>query len=426
MFTMAAVVALSLAHLASADEASGGKQHGLQESVDGLHAAWMSGNVDGMASFFTPDAVGFGPDGNVLEAMNEEFLHRGFEMGYEAALRPSPAHIQMLGDVAIASLYETGIIRLPGDAGKLQGTWRLTTVWNKTEAGWQVANYHFSPLMPLPGPGGPPGPPGHGPEGMGMQEMMEHAHKEMGHLNERMEDMREHMDGMRERVEHLHHAMKERQGGEHGEREHGMEHKAHGGPHLFIQHTVADFGPWADAYREHGEVRAEYGSQGGMVFRNADNPLDVFVGLRWETVDGMVAFAGQPALREAMEEAGVTSDPMMFFANDGIRVYDGNDDDAKMHEGPWVSVRHSVEDFEHWKHAFDEGAGMRREHGSLGGFIFRNADDPNDLLVVLAWEGIDAARGMMGSEDLAHAMREAGVVGEAQVTFLKPAFQSDR
>ena len=42
-------------------------------------------------------------------------------------------------------------------------------------------------------------------------------------------------------------------------------------------------------------------------------------------------------------------------------------------------VKHKVEDYNKWKVAFDDHAAYRSENGSLGGKIFRNANDPDEL-----------------------------------------------
>jgi hypothetical protein len=51
---------------------------------------------------------------------------------------------------------------------------------------------------------------------------------------------------------------------------------------------------------------------------------------------------------------------------------------------PYLLVRHKVEDYERWKPVFDHDHGATREQsGSKGGRILRNADDPNELVILL-------------------------------------------
>ena len=43
---------------------------------------------------------------------------------------------------------------------------------------------------------------------------------------------------------------------------------------------------------------------------------------------------------------------------------------------PYALVRHKVEDFEKWKPILNDDVGNREANGSKGGYLFRNADDP--------------------------------------------------
>lgn len=45
-----------------------------------------------------------------------------------------------------------------------------------------------------------------------------------------------------------------------------------------------------------------------------------------------------------------------------------------------------VEDFAKWKSVFDEDPLDRGSSGSKGGFVFRSADDPNEVMLLLEWD----------------------------------------
>lgn len=77
---------------------------------------------------------------------------------------------------------------------------------------------------------------------------------------------------------------------------------------------------------------------------------------------------------------------------------------------PFTVVRHKVADYGKWKRAFDADAGNRREHGSKGGYLLRNADDPNEIVIVLEWDSIQGMREFAQSPRLKEAMREGGVI----------------
>ncbi len=81
-------------------------------------------------------------------------------------------------------------------------------------------------------------------------------------------------------------------------------------------------------------------------------------------------------------------------------------------------VRHRVRDFERWKQVFDAQAPERAAAGSLGGRVFRDGDDPEDVVIVLEWADLDRARDFAEREDLQETMERAGVMGEPDFLFL--------
>lgn len=86
---------------------------------------------------------------------------------------------------------------------------------------------------------------------------------------------------------------------------------------------------------------------------------------------------------------------------------------------PYALVRHKVEDYEKWKPVFDEDAANREASGSKGGYLFRNADDPNELLILFEWDELENVRRFGQSEDLQAKMQQAGVVDRPDFYFLE-------
>lgn len=81
-------------------------------------------------------------------------------------------------------------------------------------------------------------------------------------------------------------------------------------------------------------------------------------------------------------------------------------------------IRHRVRDYARWKAAFDGHAAEREAAGSLGGRVFRDGDDPEDVVVLLEWDDLDRARDFAEREDLGRVMEDAGVLGEPEFLFL--------
>jgi hypothetical protein len=88
---------------------------------------------------------------------------------------------------------------------------------------------------------------------------------------------------------------------------------------------------------------------------------------------------------------------------------------------PFVLVRHRVQDFDRWKPFFDEHEVVRKEIGLSVAHLMRNADDPQEVLILFATSDLGKARGMTQSDDLRQVMEKAGVIGRPTFDFLNSA-----
>ena len=85
---------------------------------------------------------------------------------------------------------------------------------------------------------------------------------------------------------------------------------------------------------------------------------------------------------------------------------------------PYILVRHKVEDYAKWKTAFDGHGTSRKANGSQGVQLLRNADDPNELMVLMEWDEVGRAKQFAGSDDLRQAMAQAGIADHPDIYFL--------
>jgi len=85
---------------------------------------------------------------------------------------------------------------------------------------------------------------------------------------------------------------------------------------------------------------------------------------------------------------------------------------------PWIFVRHKVEDYAKWKSVFDEHGATRKAIGSKGGYLFRNIDDPNQIVMFIEVDDLEKAREFIQSEDLRESMQRSGVADKPDVYFL--------
>ena len=93
---------------------------------------------------------------------------------------------------------------------------------------------------------------------------------------------------------------------------------------------------------------------------------------------------------------------------------------------PYLLVRQKVTDYEQWKSAFDAHSVTRQANGSRGGLLFRNAADPNELVILLEWDVLERARRFAQSEEMREVILRAGVVDHPDISFLKDGEQVSR
>ena len=82
-------------------------------------------------------------------------------------------------------------------------------------------------------------------------------------------------------------------------------------------------------------------------------------------------------------------------------------------------LRHKVADCAKWKPIYDAHLSARQKAGLKEEHLFRNADDPNEVLLLFSVEDVDKAKAFTASDDLRQAMQNAGVRDKPDVYFLK-------
>jgi heme-degrading monooxygenase HmoA len=84
-------------------------------------------------------------------------------------------------------------------------------------------------------------------------------------------------------------------------------------------------------------------------------------------------------------------------------------------------IRAKFEDYDQFRSVFDERAGLRKEHGSKGGQVFRSDADPTEVVVLLEWDDLERAREFSQSPVLREGVAEAGLMDRPDVYFLGEA-----
>ena len=86
---------------------------------------------------------------------------------------------------------------------------------------------------------------------------------------------------------------------------------------------------------------------------------------------------------------------------------------------PYLLVRHKVADFSKWKPTYDSHLPARQKAGLKEVHLLRNADDPNELVLLFEAEDVQKARDFAASADLKETMQRSGVVDRPDAYFLE-------
>jgi hypothetical protein len=87
------------------------------------------------------------------------------------------------------------------------------------------------------------------------------------------------------------------------------------------------------------------------------------------------------------------------------------------HANENLTIHLKVKDYATWRTAYDGHEKSRLSAGITNGRVFRNAQDPNDLVILQDVADVAKARSWLGSDDLKAEMQKNGVVGSPNVRF---------
>jgi hypothetical protein len=81
-------------------------------------------------------------------------------------------------------------------------------------------------------------------------------------------------------------------------------------------------------------------------------------------------------------------------------------------------IHHKVRDYAVWRPAYDAHESNRVGAGITNGRVYRKAEDPNDLVILLDVADVAKARAWASGEDLKAVMQKAGVLGAPAIHFI--------
>jgi quinol monooxygenase YgiN len=83
-----------------------------------------------------------------------------------------------------------------------------------------------------------------------------------------------------------------------------------------------------------------------------------------------------------------------------------------------VIVKHTVEDYGSWKPVFDADATRRSNAGCTSERVYRDADNPNAITVLMEFGSHDQAHAFANDPKLAETMKKGGVISRPDVSYL--------
>ncbi len=89
--------------------------------------------------------------------------------------------------------------------------------------------------------------------------------------------------------------------------------------YMFVRHSVQDYEAWKSVFDSVGDLRRSNGEQSYRIMRQDNGSTNVVALFEWDNLDNARAYAASPELKEAMEQAGVTSKPEILFLEEAAR-----------------------------------------------------------------------------------------------------------
>lgn len=87
---------------------------------------------------------------------------------------------------------------------------------------------------------------------------------------------------------------------------------------IIVEHKVKDFDAWLPVFRAHDETRRRFGCEGASVRRDATDPNDVVIEMRWSSPQRFREFVEKSDLRQVMERSGVVSEPRINVLSEPV------------------------------------------------------------------------------------------------------------
>src|ERR1700686_5529763 len=82
-----------------------------------------------------------------------------------------------------------------------------------------------------------------------------------------------------------------------------------------------------------------------------------------------------------------------------------------------LTIHHKVKDYATWRKGYDGHEKSRLSAGITNGRVFRSAEDPNDVVILLDLADVSKDLTFLGSDDMKAEIQKSGVIGSPSVRF---------
>jgi hypothetical protein len=82
---------------------------------------------------------------------------------------------------------------------------------------------------------------------------------------------------------------------------------------------------------------------------------------------------------------------------------------------PTLAAQITIGDYAKWRPVFDKHKALRDKAGLMNVRVYRDADNPKELIIWSDTSDPAKAREALGSQEIKSAMQEAGVVGPPRI-----------
>ena len=132
------------------------------------------------------------------------------------------------------------------------------------------------------------------------------------------------------------------------------------------------------------------------------------------SIELMMGKGSMPRSMTAYSGAAVALAGAAALSVGATSVVNGQSKQAQ-HRIRMVAVQLLISDYDKWRSAFDGAEPLRKKAGITTSFVYRNADNPNEVLVWNETVDVTKTRDAIAGPEIARSMREAGVVGPPRI-----------